>query len=75
MINQKSNVRWTSYLACGAIEGFESVDAHEIEAWAFLIKTGRVWQLQGFYGRTAHRLIQDKFVSPDGVIDWEMFEE
>jgi hypothetical protein len=29
-----------------------------IEAWQTLIDTGLAWQLQGWFGRTAHNLIQ-----------------
>lgn len=31
----------------------------EVEAWQYLIDTGLVWQLQGSYGRTAQRLIEE----------------
>jgi len=31
----------------------------EVEAWQHLIDTAIVWQLQGWYGRTATRLIQE----------------
>ena len=30
-----------------------------VEAWQVLINSGLVWSLQGFYGRTAARLIED----------------
>ena len=30
----------------------------EVEAWQHLIDTAIVWQLQGWYGRTATRLIE-----------------
>ena len=33
----------------------------EVEAWQYLIDTGLVWQLQGWYGRTAKRLINDGY--------------
>ena len=49
--------------AIGIIEGFEPIPegvseytAHVV-AWQYLIDTGIVWQLQGFYGRTAQYLI------------------
>lgn len=31
----------------------------EIEAWQYLIDTGMAWKFQGWYGRTAKRLIDE----------------
>ena len=51
------------YTATGIIEGFVDIpnDVDEytahVVAWQYLIDTGVVWQLQGFYGRTARDLI------------------
>ena len=36
-------------------------DDEEVEAWQYLIDTGLAWQLQGWYGRTAQRLINDGY--------------
>jgi hypothetical protein len=50
-----------NYTATGIAEGFidcESEDQY-IQAWQHLIDTGLVWQLQGFFGRTARQLIND----------------
>lgn len=33
----------------------------EVEAWQYLIDTGLVWKLQGWYGRTAQRLIKEGY--------------
>ena len=32
----------------------------EVEAWQHLIDTGLAWQLEGWYGRTAKRLIDEE---------------
>ena len=48
------------YDCCAIIEGFDGEDHDEEEIFAAfqqLINTGVVWQLQGFYGRTAKHLI------------------
>ena len=37
-----------------------------------LIKTGLVWQLQGFYGRTAKRLINEGYINNVGEINIEI---
>ena len=31
----------------------------ELEAWQYLIDTGMAWKFQGWYGRTAKRLIDE----------------
>jgi hypothetical protein len=55
-----------SFTAVGIAEGFIQVDSEEqvVEAWQHLIDTGMVWQLQGFFGRTASRLIEDGICYP-----------
>ena len=53
-----------TFTACGIIEDFceipegMSEEQAHIQAWQYLIDTGVVWQLQGWYGRTARDLIE-----------------
>ena len=49
-----------SFTAVGIAEGFIEADNEQqiIDAWQHLLDTGMVWQLQGWFGRTATRLIE-----------------
>ncbi len=54
-----------------AYEGGE-LDADKVlELFAYLIKTGLAWQLQGHYGRTAAALIEQGVITEDGKINWD----
>lgn len=49
------------------IEGFngeENTEEDVINAFQFLIDSGDIWSLQGFYGRTAHNLIETGVCRP-----------
>jgi len=63
------------YTACSIAEGFcegEGASAKDqLRAWGYLIKTGLCWQLQGWYGRTAKRFIDDGVISSKGRINWQ----
>lgn len=53
--------------ACSYIGGFsddEPTEEQVVEAWQFLIDTGVVWQMQGFYGRGATELITRGVCTP-----------
>jgi len=67
-----------SYLATAIAEGFcEGENAgigDQLKAWAYLIRTGRCWTLQGWFGRTATELIEFGIISKEGIIDWEAAE-
>jgi len=68
----------SSYDACAIVEGFADSDPTNeelIEAWAYLIKTGDCWKLQGFYGRGAANLIKQNIISEEGEINWENVAE
>ena len=56
----------TPYRAIGLAEGFIECDdeAEIIEAWQYLIDTGDCWKLQGWFGRTAMRLIEEGICIP-----------
>ena len=64
----------TVYNAIGLAEGFIEAESEEqfIEAWQFLLDTGLVWTLQGFFGRTAVSMIKEGVLivkEPDGTPD------
>jgi len=59
-------IKLTDYRATMIAEGVEEPDYPEqyIEAWQHLIDKGLVWKLQGFFGRTAYRLISEGICTP-----------
>ena len=60
-MGKENKQKMDSYTAVGLAEGFIEADSQDevIEAWQYLVNTGLAWQLQGFFGRTAERLIED----------------
>ena len=52
------------------------LDNREIlELFAEGIRTGQVWSFQGSYGRQAQNFIDNGWISPAGVVNWEKLEE
>jgi hypothetical protein len=72
-------MEFTTYLATAYAEGFcEGENAtfeEQLMAWAYLIKTGDAWRLQGWFGRAAQRLIDIGLVDKDGNINWDNVQE
>jgi hypothetical protein len=56
----------TTLDAVNLIEGSTNLENNKqlIEAWQYLIDTGIAWKLQGWYGRTANRLIEEELCTP-----------
>ncbi len=54
------------FTAIGIAEGFIDCEDEKVmnEAWQHLIDTGLCWQLQGWFGRTAMRLIEEGICNP-----------
>jgi len=46
-----------------------------IKLFSHLIKTGKVWQLQGFYSKTANAAIAAGYLDNNGNINEEMINE
>lgn len=67
-----TNITWTPYLATayaeGILEGEDATAEEQLEAWAYLIKTGQCWPMQGFFGRTAQSLIDEGLITKGGEI-------
>ena len=65
--------------AVAVAEGRDSSDEtplnDSLAAWAYLIRTGLCWQLQGLFGRTASSLIENGIITPDGCIEWNLVDE
>ncbi len=52
------------YRAVALAEGFEDGSEEEVlAAWQHLVDTGLAWRLQGFFGRTARRLIEQGLIT------------
>jgi len=49
-------------------EGGELSDNDTLDLFAYLVKTGQCYSLQGHYGRTATALIQDNFIDRKGQV-------
>ncbi len=51
-------------IAEGFCEGENATEEEQTEAWQHLINTGLCWTLQGWFGRTAKRLIDAGVCQP-----------
>ena len=51
------------YEAVGLAEGFiEGTEEEVINAWQYLLDSGMVWTLQGWFGRAAKTLIEEGII-------------
>lgn len=64
----------TAY-AEGFCEGENASSEDQLRAWAYLIKSGMCWTLQGFFGRNASQLIANGVITRDGVINWDQLDD
>lgn len=69
MEKQLVDFELTPYKAIGIAEGFEEANSEEevIAAWQYIVDND-LWQgLQGFFGRTAHQLIEQGVIKPKKI--------
>ena len=59
-----------NYLAVGIAEGFEECESEEqyLEAWQHLHDSGLAYQLQGYFGRQAQRMLVEGLIQDNGRI-------
>jgi hypothetical protein len=69
-VNQKNMVNYIIAYEDGSLNQEKT-----LQLFSYLVKTGMVWRLQGFYGRMASSLINDGFLSPKGRINRKRLEE
>lgn len=76
--DQRTNIIWTSYLACAYAEQFcegeNASSVEQIEAWSVIAKNKLYLGLQGFYGRTVKNLIETDLLDSEGNINWDNFD-
>ena len=60
-MTKQNKAKFTLHRACMIVEGEDEplYPKEYLDAWQWLIDTGHVWKLQGWYGRTATMLISD----------------
>ena len=45
-----------------------------VELFAYLVRTGMAWTLQGHYGRTAKAMMDSGVINTKGEIDWDAYD-
>lgn len=68
------------FLAIQIVEQFGQGEEYtapkdHIVAWAYLISTGDVWSLQGWYGRHAQQFIDSGIIDKNGVVNWVKYKK
>lgn len=60
MSRTNAGVDQLGFNAVGIAEGWiEATEEQQVEAWQYLHDTGLAYQLQGWFGRTADRLLRE----------------
>ena len=66
-----------SYSACGCFEGFKPREdvLDNIRAASFIAGTGLWRSLQGHYGRTINRMVEEGIMTWEGIVNWDRVDE
>lgn len=82
LLNKRTEIEWTPYLACAYAEGFCEGEVasleEQIEAWAYIYDNNLHHSLQAFYSRKLEVFVDDDILSKsdEGVtINWEEVEQ
>jgi len=63
-----TNIKWTPYLATAYAEGFcegeNATQDEQHDAWQYIIDNNLARNLQGWFGRTAQQLLENKIILP-----------
>ena len=71
MMMEIDETNWGEYIAI--YERGDILVGECLELFSFLIRTGKCWTLQGFYGRIAESFIDMGHIDTQGNIDYEYF--
>jgi hypothetical protein len=56
-------------------EGESATQEQKLEAWAFLIKSSKIWSMKRYMQQAAIEMIELGVIDEEGEINWDIHEE